>query len=156
MSIRRIELKDFAKELGQFSETFIKENKQAFANGVAESIPDLVRASPVDTGLYAQSWDMAVTEDSVTVGNYSPHAPIIEDGARPHYPPIGPLLAWAKRKLQDGSQKETGYSPEVWRLAKGVQAKIAREGQKPMKILTNATPMIYERVREALKVKNNE
>ncbi len=150
MTARAIQRSEFAKELGRFSESHIKANKDAVADGVARAIPDLVRMSPVDTGLYAQSWDMQRSDVSVTVGNYSPHAAIIENGARPHYPPIAPLLAWAKRKLKDGSQKESGYSPDVWALAKGTQNKIAREGQLPKKILTNAMPVILDRIKQEL------
>lgn len=147
MSTRKVDLKDFAKELGRFNEKHIVEVRNATARGVAASIPDLVKASPVDTGLYAQSWQMDVTETAVILGNTAPHAPIIEHGARPFTPPIQPLLQWAKRVLKDGSQPPE-YSDAVWALAKYTQKKIQEEGMKPRHILENAIPGIIERIRE--------
>lgn len=147
MSVRSINLRDFAPELGKWSEKHITEVRDATARGVLKSIPDLVKASPVDTGLYATSWDMTVTETSVIIGNSAPHAPIIEFGARPFTPPIAPLLAWAKRVLKDGSQPPS-YSPEVWKLAVGTQKKIAEQGMQPRHILENAIPQIIANIRQ--------
>lgn len=114
------------------------------------SMGDLVRLSPVDTGLYAQSWDLEIAELYVAVGNYAPHAPIIEFGARPFKPPLRPLLEWAKRVLKDPSQPEEGYSSEVWALAIYTQRKIEREGMAPKAVLQNAMPVIIENIRAAL------
>lgn len=114
--------------------------------GIAQSIPDLVERSPVDTGLYAQSWDFTETEFGAIVGNYAPHAAIIENGARPFTPPIGPLLAWAKRVLKDPSQPPE-YSSEVWALAKGTQKKIASFGMEPKHIMEQMIPTIIERIK---------
>lgn len=147
MSTQRVDLRNFASELAKFSEKHLVEIRNATARGIAASIPDLVAASPVDTGLYAQSWDMSVTDIAVILGNYAPHAPIIEHGARPFTPPLGPLLAWAKRVLKDGSQPPD-YSSAVWGLAKYTQKKIEDEGMKPKHILENAIPGIIERIRE--------
>lgn len=152
LKTRVVPLNEAAKELGVVTETHIKFFKTATAHGVAASIPDLVKASPIDTGLYAQSWDFTVTEQAVILGNYAPHAPIIEYGARPFKPPIKPLLDWAKRVLQDPSQPPD-YSDRVWALAVGTQKKIEREGMKPKKVLENMIPTIIENIKaEYLKV----
>lgn len=147
MSTRTVDLRDFAKELDGFTDKHLKDVRNATAKGVSKSIPDLVRASPVDTGLYAQSWDMTVDELSVTIGNSAPHAPIIEYGARPFTPPLAPLLAWAKRVLGDPSQPPE-YSDAVWRLARYTQKKISEEGMKPRHILENAIPGIIANIRQ--------
>jgi hypothetical protein len=118
--------------------------------GLTRSLPLMAELSPVDTGLYAQSWDLTVTEEKAVFGNYAPHAAVIEYGARPFTPPIGPLLAWAKRVLKDGSQPPN-YSSNVWALAKYTQKKIAAEGMKPRAILQNAMPMIMQNIRDELK-----
>jgi hypothetical protein len=133
--------------LGGFNEASIEDQKAATLRGIAKSIPDLVAASPVDTGLYAQSWGFSSTEYSAILGNTAPHSPIIEDGARPFTPPIKPLLEWAKRVLQDPSQPPD-YSDRVWALAKGTQQKIAREGMKPKKVMENMIPTIIENIRK--------
>ena len=150
MSSRKvIRLEDFAKELGNFVDESIERKKQAVIKGVARSIPDLVAASPVDTGLYAASWDFTVEEYGVVVGNYASYAGVIEDGARPFVPPIGPLLAWAKRVTGDPSQPPE-YSSHVWALAKSVQKKISEVGMEPKHILENAIPMIIENIKQEL------
>lgn len=146
---RRVDLKDFSKVLAEFGKTTLAQQKHAVANAMAHAIPRLVAASPVDTGLYAQSWDYTIDDTAAIIGNYAPQAAIIEYGARPHMTPIAPLLAWAKRKLKDPSQPPD-YSPEVWALAKGVQRKIAEQGQAPLHILENMIPSIVEEVRQEL------
>ena len=149
MPTKRVELKDFAKELESFTKATLAEQKKATASGIARSIPELVRTSPVDTGLYAQSWDFTVTEESAILGNYAPHAPIIEFGARPFTPPLGPLLAWAKRVLKDPSQPPE-YSEAVWALAVGTQKKIQASGMAPRSVLKNALPSIIENIKKEL------
>ena len=158
MATRRVvNLKDFSRELGNFAESSLRMKREAVSKGIAKSIPDLVAASPVDTGLYAASWDFTVSERSAIIGNYAPYAGIIEFGARPFTPPIGPLLAWAKRVLtnakdESGNKIATGqpgdYSPQVWALAKGVQKKIAAVGMEPKHILEDAIPGIIANIKE--------
>jgi len=146
----QISLKDFPERLGKYSKIeLLKGQKEAFIRGIQRSIPDLVKASPVDTGLYANSWDFSVDERFAIIGNTAPHAPIIEFGARPFTPPIGPLLAWAKRVTKDSSQPPN-YSPRVWALAKYTQNKIKAEGMKPHLILQKMMPKIMENIKMEL------
>lgn len=168
MSTRKVvNLEDFADTLGDFANISLEKKKKAVVSGIARSIPDLVAASPVDTGLYAASWDFTVEEKAVVIGNYAPYAGIIEHGARPFKPPLPPLLAWAKRvltgssstdhktgakkKLRDTGQPETDYTPEVWALAIHTQRKIMEHGMQPRHILENAIPTILENIRQELK-----
>jgi hypothetical protein len=157
---KRIDLENFGRELKGFSKLSLEKKRKAVLNGVIKSIPDLVAASPVDTGLYAASWDFTVEERSVIIGNYAPYAGIIEYGTRPFTPPIAPLLQWAKRVLS-GSKDEQGkavktgqpegdYSPEVWRLAVGTQKKIAQFGMQPRHIMENEIPTIIKNIKEEM------
>ncbi|MCK5880849.1 MAG: hypothetical protein KAG18_03175 [Sinobacterium sp.] len=148
MSTQIVNLRDFSSEIGKFTEYHISDQKQIIAKAIVDSFATLVESGPMDTGLYAQSWDMVESESSVILGNYAPHAAIIEDGARPYMPPIGPLLAWAKRVLQDG--QTDGYSSHVWALAKYTQAKIAEHGQKPKKIMENHIPVVIAQIKRIL------
>ena len=125
-----VKLEKFSKELGKFAEENVFLYRRAVIDALAKNIGDIVRSSPIDTGLYAQSWDLIVTEKEALIGNYAPHAPIIEFGARPFTPPIKPLLDWARRVLQKGD-----FDSHVWALAKYTQNKIKREGMKPKFIL---------------------
>jgi len=165
----KVKLKDFSAKLGDFVKLSIEKKKKAVVRGVARSIPDLVAASPVDTGLYAASWDFTVEENSVILGNHAPYAGIIEYGTRRFKPPIGPLLAWAKRVLtgatwQDKNgddykvkpgQPETDYSPEVWALAIHTQKLIEERGMLPKHILQDMIPKVIENIRlEAREIVN--
>lgn len=149
MATKQVQLKHFSREISEFSKATLHDQQAAVANALAHSIPRLVAASPVDTGLYAQSWDFTIDEHSAILGNYAPYAAVIEWGARPFTPPLAPLLAWAKRVLKDPSQPPD-YSPRVWALAVGVRNKIAAHGMKPQHILENMIPSILEEVRKEL------
>lgn len=146
---KRINLSEFAGELKNFQEKSFVEIKNATKIGVFRSINDLVEASPIDTGEYAASWDFTETETSIILGNYAPQAAVIEFGARPFTPPIGPLLSWAKRVLGDASQPPE-YSSQVWALAKGTQNKIAQEGMKPRHVMRNTLPKIIQNIIEEI------
>jgi len=146
LSTKTVNLQDFAKEMGVHNDSQIKSFKKATVLGIAQAIPLLVEKSPVDTGLYAQSWDFTEHENGVILGNYAPYAAIIENGARPFTPPIGPLLQWAKRVLMDSSQPPN-YSNDVWALAKGTQKKISEVGMKPQHIMENAIPEILANIK---------
>lgn len=146
MAVKKVSLQDLGKEFEKLTKEDLVLLKQATLSGMAESVPSLVEKSPVDTGLYAQSWDFSEAEFGAIIGNYAPHAPIIEYGARPFTPPISPLLAWAKRVLGDSSQPPD-YSPEVWALAKGTQNKISSVGIAPKHIMEKEIPFIIERIK---------
>ena len=149
MATKTVRLENFAKERKGFTEKSPEEQQKAVTSGLLRSIPELVKASPVDTGQYASSWDFTQSEKSIILGNYAPHAPIIERGARPFTPPIKPLLAWAKRVLRSSSQPPN-YDSQVWALAKATQNKIAAEGMKPRNVLEKMLPKILANIREEL------
>lgn len=149
MPSKTVNLRDLSGEIKAFGKATGERLRQATILGVAQAIPGLVQNSPIDTGQYASSWDFTVAEKEVILGNFAPHAPIIEIGARPFTPPIGPLLAWAKRVLRDPSQPPE-YSDDVWALAKGTQNKIARFGMEPKRIMENAIPGIIENIKREL------
>lgn len=145
-----VSLKDFARTLDVDTKAEVEQFKTAVLSGIAASIPHLVQTSPVDTGLYAQSWNFTKTEQGAILENTAPHSGVIEYGARPFTPPIQPLLQWAKRVLQDPSQPPL-YSPEVWALARGTQNKIKQFGMKPRKVLESAIPTILENIKREYK-----
>jgi len=81
-----------------------------------------------DQGDLKGSINTKVDQDGSTVqmevGPDAEHAPYVQFGTRPHWPPIAPLKAWARRKVGDAG---FGYY---------VQKKIAREGTDPQDFLT--------------------
>jgi hypothetical protein len=146
MAYKTINLKDAAKEVGVWNENHIAKLKHAALRGITDSLPMMAERSPVDTGHYANSWEVVETDDAIYFGNTAPHAAIIEYGARPFTPPLAPLLAWAKRKLQDSSQPPD-YSPEVQALARAVRHKISLYGMAPKRILEQAIPDIIGKIK---------
>lgn len=148
---KRVSLKDFAnKELPQLAQRSLEEQRRIVINAILQALPEIVKASPVDTGLYAQSWGHKVGPNSVTVGNSAPHAPVIELGARPFTPPLAPLLAWAKRVLKDPSQPPN-YSSQVFALARYTQRKIAAEGMAPKHVMEKGVDIIIQNIERALR-----
>jgi len=141
-----VNLSDLADAIKGFADAHVEDQKAAVVRGLYRSLPLLAERSPVDQGQYAASWAVEEGAESVSIGNFAPHAPIIEYGARPFTPPIGPLLAWAKRILQDGSQPPD-YSPRVWELARGTQNKIRAQGMAPKHVLTGALPDILHNIK---------
>jgi hypothetical protein len=150
MAILTVPLKDLGKLLKAEPQRQLPQIKKAVRLALLRSIPELVKKSPVDTGQYANSWDFQEDEKRMILGNFAPHAAIIEFGARPFTPPIKPLLEWAKRVLKDPSQPPD-YSPEVRRLAYGVRYKISKQGMKPKHILTQEIQHIATRIKEEWK-----
>jgi len=150
MPTQEVDLHDFSQVLSQFSEDHIDYIRSSVTRGVIRALPEIIKNSPVDTGQYANSWDVREDEKSVTIGNYAPHAPIIEFGARPFRPPLPPLLEWAKRVLRDPSQPPE-YSSAVWGLAIYTRNKIEKYGQEPKHIMTNQIPVIIGYIDEELK-----
>ena len=97
---KTISIVDAPKEFKKYAERSKAHLKNAVAKGITGYMPRLVEDTPVDTGQLAQSWDMTVREKEILLGNYAPHSPINELGARPFTPPLKPLLAWAKTGKQ--------------------------------------------------------
>lgn len=73
--------------------------------------------APKETGFLAQSGHPPAWVNGRIVWGYgASYAVPVEEGARPHWPPIDPLKGWARRVLGDES------------AAYAVQAHIAQEG----------------------------
>ena len=137
---KTISMKDFAKELGAYPKAHKKEVIGAFKRGLEKSIEPMKNRSPQDTGEMADSWELESGEDdSLLFGNTADHAVNVEYGmSRGHKVPIKPLLQWAARKLG----QHIG-SPEVRRVAEGVQKKIQDEGIEPKMILERGIDEVF-------------
>lgn len=104
--------------------------------GEAIKAVDAVRPyPPIDTGAPGIKGSFRVTprRDGAVLDTTAPHAVFMEFGTRPHWAPIGPLLAWAERKERGAirSRKKRLASDEVKALAYGTQRKIAERGTAP-------------------------
>ncbi len=67
---------------------------------------------------------------SMTLGTNMSYAIFVHEGTKPHWTPMGPLLAWAKRKLPELTDSQ------ALQFARGVRLKISRVGTKANPFLT--------------------
>jgi len=74
------------------------------------------------------------------------YAPVVEYGSRPHWPPIGPLVHWAERKLHVPPGESYG-------VARRIQFAIARRGTRAQEFaqrsLALAEPLVERAFRQA-------
>jgi len=131
-TVKVIDINEAAKELGKkFTESQKKEVIDATYDALLQAVEPMAKESPVDTGLYAASWEVKKEgEDTVSFGNTAPYAFVVEKGARPFSPPIQPLIEWAGRKMQLPPDH-----PEVRRFAWAIKRKFEREGMEPKNVL---------------------
>ena len=133
-----VNMADFIKEMKKFTPAMRKEVVKATYSGALKSQEKLNEDTPVDTGFLLASWRVEKNplepEPSVIIGNDAPYANVVlESGAKPHTPPLKPLLEWASRKLRKPID-----SREVKSLAWGVRKKIQREGVEAKFTLSKA------------------
>jgi hypothetical protein len=139
------------------------------AKGIVIEEIDAAEPYPaVDTGGMRQSVQVVLLPDGGEVVVDAPHAPIMENGARPFWPPLAPLIAWVERKglvsrpkkldtrrgkqLQRLANKQANvdrakaYEKEVENVARLIQAKIAAHGIEPRhyfaKAMARVSPMV--------------
>ncbi len=144
----RLTLDQFAVELGklprQLEGAIIKGLRSAAARGVSEVVQAIHTTSPfppIDTGRLARSVEHSDLPRGGRLMVDAPHAAVMEWGARPFWPPLQPLIDWAKRKF--GVDED-----EAEEIAEAVQRKIAMFGIEPRHYF--ATAMV--RVRKLIPI----
>lgn len=110
--------------------------------------------APVDTGELQRSVKSTAVEGGAVVSVDAPHAPYMEFGTRPHYPPPEPIAEWAYRKGLADSEEE------AMEIARAICAHIARWGIFPRHYMARAVATMKRRrvvheevVRELAKLK---
>jgi hypothetical protein len=143
-----------------------KAHERAALDAANATLPRVSRKSPVDTGLFKASW--AVRRELATRGaatvvlrNDAPYAGIIEAGARPHYPPLAPILAWVQRnaaklgfvnprRFRGPSSLRQHEQDHAIDVARAIQRKIGTKGQAPRHIMRGELPFVRRAVARAL------
>lgn len=95
----------------------------------------VARAEPKDLGILKQSTRGVPQSTGGYILVDAPHAGIVEMGSRPHWAPIRPLIAWAKRH---GAATDS----DAYRMAKAVQVKISRVGTAPTYFMRKSLPKL--------------
>lgn len=74
------------------------------------------------------------------VVNLAPHAPIVEEGARPH-----PVSIEARARIAIWCQRKLGLTPdEAYQAAEAIAWKIQKFGQKGRYVMRDALPMAVD------------
>jgi len=100
---------------------------------LTEGSRNLVDGSHVDTGQLLQSGELVNTQQGCVVKWSLNYADFVEYGSDPHWTPIEPLLAWARRKGMDEG------------FAYAVQRKIAKEGTDPVAYARNGIDAVIRK-----------
>jgi hypothetical protein len=172
----------------------IEKDAHKFARGISQSMRKAARSTAtevrqrrVPTAFKELQDSIDVLEGgiparSIAVGNVdhvqiiasAPHAAAVENGARPHWAPLEPLIAWVKlRGMQGLTRTGKVKSKGGWRLAparyiagqlsamekngsldidapveiaRAIQRKIAAKGTKPQPYMGPAVPYLLEQL----------
>lgn len=118
----------------------LEQGLDAVADRILDASSRIIEREAIDEGTLLRSGEIRHTEPLVReIAFTAKHAVFEEYGTRPHWPPLEPILKWVKRNAQL-AQDEVQFKPRVpgrslsdavaLRIARAVQAKIAREGTK--------------------------
>lgn len=139
MTTRHVTAENFAAILARLPEQFNDAAIRGLRSGamVLEGyvVNEIRTADPypaVATGGLAGSVVTTRVDDGSIVRVEAPHAPFMEEGTRPHFPPLQPLEDWVRVK---------GFASDaasVRRIAYAVALKIARDGIAPRHFFAKA------------------
>lgn len=86
----------------------------------------------VDRGVLRGSVEFAAEPDGCVVYVDAPHAAVMEEGARPFFPPLEPLIAWVLRKRL--AEDEASAKRIAW----AIREKMGRVGIAPRGYMAKA------------------
>lgn len=126
-----ITLADYARNMGnlpgKMEDAIVRGLRSAAARGVTHVVEAINSTKPypsVDTGELSRSVEYSPLDKGGRVAVDAPHAAVVENGSRPHWPPLQPLIDWAQRKF--GVDED-----EAEDIARNVQRTIAFVGTEP-------------------------
>lgn len=122
----------------QVGDAVVRGVQSAGLRGVGIVIEEIARAKPhpaINTGELMESVRFRPTPKGGTIEVDAPQAWYIENGTRPHFPPLAPLAEWAMRKFSVDEK-------EARRIAYAVAIKIAETGIEPRHFFAKAMARI--------------
>lgn len=155
MTVHRVNLDQFTRILVALSPKIEAAVVRGLRSGalrlqgmVVEEIDAAQPYPAVDRGELRGSVEYAPEADGAVVYVDAPHAPHLEYGTRPFWPPLAPLKAWVLRKgFAEDEAEATG-------IAMAVQRKIAEEGIAPRGYMAKAfqrvLPVVIQEVEKEL------
>lgn len=153
--ILRTEIIEFDLLGARFTD-IASEASSAILQGLREAafISEIIVAAktPVDEGLTRAAWRTAITPTGAELVNDSPVALYLEEGTRPHRPPLLPIVRWLSRKEGRGAAVETlaDADDDIVARAMGIVASIARNGTKAHYMLQGSRKEIAKVTRQRI------
>lgn len=126
MATINVSAKDYQKVFQANERARVQRVKGAMVEAAALGAEIVAGRVPVDQGQLKASVHATPSPPEIIAN--APHAAIIENGARPHWPPIAPLVEWIERHRIDLGIEDDS---DVVGLAHAIAAKIAEEGAEP-------------------------
>lgn len=122
-SIELLNLNEVVSALNSFPEKAGVNVNDAIRKSVVTIQREAMKGAPVDTGKLRADWDLSYSHLSGTLRNRSKYAIFMEEGTRPHFPPLEAVTPWANRH---------GIAPFL------VARAIAKKGTKARRFFGNA------------------
>jgi hypothetical protein len=154
-------LDKLVRDLESFQRDLLAEMLPAMQEAVHITEAAVKDRTPVARGNLAGSINSQVTSDdnSVTgvVGTNAPYAPWVELDCRPHWPPLAPLIEWARDSHLAGvysirTQRRLGSQADQARqnraLARAVQVKISREGTRGKQMFAEGLAAVLPQIEQ--------
>ncbi|HHH29032.1 MAG TPA: HK97 gp10 family phage protein [Polyangiaceae bacterium] len=132
MTTKRVTVEEFARILDELPDEFtaaatrgLRSAAQVLEGFAVDEIRSAEPHPAVATGELARSVVTTRVDDGAIVRVEAPHAPFMEEGTRPHFPPLQPLEDWVRLK---GFARDDA---SVRRIAYAIALKISRDGIAP-------------------------
>jgi len=143
---------------GKMFETLQKTLEKAFRESVLLIEGKVALRTPVNTGALRQSiTSKVVVRDKVItgiVGSPLKYAVPLSEGAKPHRPPLAPLMLWVQQTGRTARGKKK-RAAGLMRAALSIQKAIAKRGIKARKFFSlgfkDAEPVVKRILEEGLK-----
>lgn len=133
-----IELTELTKVLEKYAQEFEAVTKRKLIDNDNVATGDLLRS--ISARVEMDGYIYTVYLDSLEYLKY------LEEGTRPHFPPIAPLMKWVRAKRLP-SRDNTGDKrlPSEKQIAFAVAHKIAEEGTEPQDIVAKTQKEVNEK-----------
>ena len=113
----------------------------------------IAAATPVDTAETATRWRTVRTPGGVEVVNDSPVALFLEEGTRPHHPPLLPIVQWLARQERVGIPASLSDADgDLAARAQGIARAIARRGTPAHRMIGSNLPTLSALMRKRVEV----
>ncbi len=119
-------------EIPKIEEAVVKGIQSAALRLEGMIIEEIEEAKAVATSELKGSVDTKMDQYGATTGPDAPHAPFIEFGTRPHFPPLQPILDWVKVKGIASDEDE------ALEIAIRIVKSIGKKGTEPRRVVGKA------------------